>query len=105
PYTTLFRSWEARTTTDRLDEPGTVGGDHRIGPKDLEGHSRNDDRLRAQAEGRRADESAAPVAGFDDRAVLYFDPRRHLVRLAEPVGVPETSQITRREAIRRRLVV
>ena len=87
PPLTQPRRREARTAADRLHEPGTVAGDLRLGAQHLERHSRDDDRLRAHAERRRADEPASEVAGADDRAVLDLDPGLQQVRLAEAVGV------------------
>ena len=89
------RRREARTPADRLHEAGAVAGDLRLGAENLERHSRDDDRLRPEAERRRADEAASVVAGVDDRAVLDLDPGLQQVRLAEAVGVAQPLEIAR----------
>src|SRR5207244_2845455 len=73
----------------RLDEPDRIVRDLRLGAQRVVGDAGEDHVLRAELEGRRAEERLPGLAVVDDAAVLDLGPRLEEVRLAEPILVPK----------------
>ena len=71
----------------------------------LEGDTLEDEILRAELEGRRADVARALVPVPDDLAVFDFDPGPEVIGLAEAVFVAQAREIAGSDPVGRRLVV
>ena len=99
------RGGEAGAAADGLDEANFAFAYFGVGLQGLEGDTLEDEILRAELEGGRADVARALVPVPDDLAVLDLDPGPEVIGFAEAVLVAQSLEVTLADLVGRRFVV
>jgi hypothetical protein len=83
------RRRESGPPANRLHKTHRIAAHFRLRTEHLESHTRHDDVLDTEAEGRRSDITATAVAVTHDLPILDVDPGLQLVRLAVSILIAQ----------------